>query len=371
MRRHACDPYPPSLMALHKNSAMSSMPALGATYRVRSWITTLLAELGWRNRDGKRYTGEQVRTTLEALAAAGQVVEHPQRQGGWRAPRHHSATYLALLQRAPANTPARRPAERGQQPLRRPLRHGLLAFRHHGTRLRRHAAGGVQRAGRASAGAAPPGLPLGHGMGRRAGACARRARRSPLRPDAPAAAGRALRENLILLNLHWVNPGHLPLLAMTEDLRRRALADPALAAVVRLTTLPARASRAPDAGRALRRGGARTGNHAPPGDADLDAGLPVWRAVAASYEAVHRFRSGDWAGCIAGVDAVQEVMRTLSGKRKALVSPSVGFSYVLAHCWPMPGRRPCRRHSSSARPKAASASPCWRPPGACSHWRSR
>ncbi|MEN9483392.1 MAG: hypothetical protein RJB37_1272, partial [Pseudomonadota bacterium] len=326
-------PTPPQLdgAAQEQRDVLHAL-ALGATYRVRSWITTLLAELGWRNRDGKRYTGEQVRTTLEALAAAGQVVEHPQRQGGWRVhPRHHSATYLALLQRAPANT--LRDALLNADSSRSAARFGT-AYWHFDTM---ELACAVTRLAVFSGQDAPALEPLRLGCrwGMEWDAVLERALHDVLDEVLfarmhPQLQAETLRENLILLNLHWVNPGHLPLLAMTEDLRRRALADPALAAVVRLTTLPiVQAEHLMLAGRFDEVAPALE-TMLQPGDADLDAGLPVWRAVAASYEAVHRFRSGDWAGCIAGVDAVQEVMRTLSGKRKALVSPPVGFSYVLA-----------------------------------------
>jgi superfamily II DNA or RNA helicase len=60
--------------------------ALGATHRPRTWIFTLLGDLGARDRDGRRYTSERVRESMHALATAGALVEHPQRPGFWRLP---------------------------------------------------------------------------------------------------------------------------------------------------------------------------------------------------------------------------------------------------------------------------------------------
>jgi len=319
--------------AAHEQRDVLQVLALGASYRVRTWVTTLLAELGWRNRDGKRYTGEQVRAALDALAASGRIAEHPQRQGHWHVhPQHYSATYLALLQRAPADT--LRAALLDADGSRSAARFGT-AYWHFDTM---ELACAVTRLAVFSGQDAPALEQLRQGCrwSMEWSAVLERALHDVLDEALftrmhPQLQAETLRENLVLLNLHWVNPGHLPLLAMTEDLRRRALADPALDAVVRLTTLPiVQAEHLMLAGRFDEVAPALETMLQPGEDADLDGGLPVWRAVAASYEAVHRFRCGDWAGCITGVDAVLDTMRTLSGKRKALVSPVVGFSYVLA-----------------------------------------
>ena len=58
--------------------------ALGALPRPRTWLYTLLAELGARDDQGRRYTSEHVRELMLALHAAGHIAEQPSRPGSWR-----------------------------------------------------------------------------------------------------------------------------------------------------------------------------------------------------------------------------------------------------------------------------------------------
>jgi len=74
--------------------------ALGATHRARTWICTLLGDLGARDGDGRRYTSERVRDCMHELHVAGALVEHPQRAGFWRlAPALDSAVLGWVLDR--------------------------------------------------------------------------------------------------------------------------------------------------------------------------------------------------------------------------------------------------------------------------------
>jgi superfamily II DNA or RNA helicase len=57
--------------------------ALGALPRPRTWLYTLLADLGARDDHGRRYTSEHVRDLMQALHAAGHITDQAHRPGSW------------------------------------------------------------------------------------------------------------------------------------------------------------------------------------------------------------------------------------------------------------------------------------------------
>jgi superfamily II DNA or RNA helicase len=71
--------------------------ALGAMHRTRTWIYTLLADLGARDGEGRRYTSERVRDRMDELRDAGLIVEHPHRPGFWRLTPELDNTMLAWV----------------------------------------------------------------------------------------------------------------------------------------------------------------------------------------------------------------------------------------------------------------------------------
>jgi len=74
--------------------------ALGATHRTRTWVTVMLREMGARNAQGNRYTGEQVRDLQRGLAEAGWLVEKPREEGYWQVhPKACSTVLLPLIDR--------------------------------------------------------------------------------------------------------------------------------------------------------------------------------------------------------------------------------------------------------------------------------
>jgi superfamily II DNA or RNA helicase len=76
---------PPDLRTANADQlAVMSAFAVGGTYRPRTWVYTLLGEIGARTSEGKRFTGERVREVLHELDDAGWIEEHRQRQGFWR-----------------------------------------------------------------------------------------------------------------------------------------------------------------------------------------------------------------------------------------------------------------------------------------------
>ena len=306
--------------------------ALGGASRPRTWVATLLADLGWRNRAGKRYTGEQVREAMTELAAAGAIVEHPHRVGQWRVhPQVFSTHYRALLQRDHPDT--LRDALLRTEGSTNTARIGTAYWRFDSLEL----ACAVTRLALFS-GQGPAQLEvLSHGCrwGMEWGDVLERALYDVLDEALftqlhPQLQAETLRESLNLLNHQWINPGHLPLLAMTEGLRQRAAADPALAALVRLTTLPlSQAEHLMLAGRFDEVAPALQTLQAP-SDHDTPAATLMWDAMARGFDAVRRLRTGDRAGGIAEVEGALDTLRTLTGKRKGLMPPTVGLPYVTA-----------------------------------------
>jgi superfamily II DNA or RNA helicase len=306
--------------------------ALGASYRVRTWVTTLLAEMGWRNRAGKRYTGEQVRDALTALAAAGTIVEHPQRQGYWRVnPQDHSAAYLGLLGRDDPDT--LRQALMRADGSRTAERFGTVHWHFDTLEL----ACAVTRLALFS-GQGPTQLDVlrqgcrwsmewEHVVERALHDVLDERLFAQLHPQLQA---ETLHQNLTLVNHQWVNPGHLPLLAMTEGLRQRASADPALGTLLRQTMLPlTHAEHLMLAGRFDEVVPVLQPMMQPPEGAD-HTGVPVCQAMTRALDAVRRLRTGDRAGGIAEVDTALDLLRALTGKRKGLLPPTVGLPYAMA-----------------------------------------
>jgi superfamily II DNA or RNA helicase len=79
--------------------------ALGWTPRPRSWILTVLGQLGWRTSQGKTYTQDTLRELIGQLREQGLLSETPRRQGYWALePALRSQAYLRLLER---ETPAK------------------------------------------------------------------------------------------------------------------------------------------------------------------------------------------------------------------------------------------------------------------------
>jgi superfamily II DNA or RNA helicase len=307
--------------------------ALGVTYRTRTWLTTLLAALAWRNRDGKRYTSEQVHTALQALAQAGLVGEHPHRFHHWRLqPEHTSAAYRALLQHSDPDT----------------LRHALFEADSSGSANRfgssywrfesLEMACAMTRLAVFS-GQGPAELePLRQGCrwGMEWGDVLERSLHDVLDEALfpllhPQLQAEVLREDLTLLNQQWVNPSRLPLRAMADTLRQRARRDPALQQILVQTALPVvHAEHLMLAGDCTDMAAVLAPVLQPCGDAELDAAIPLLQAAADGFDGVRQFQQGDWDGCIATVDAVQERLRLLSGKRKGLLPSSVGLPYAMA-----------------------------------------
>lgn len=293
----------------------------------------MLSELTWRNGDGKRYTGEQVREAMAALAADGRIVEHRQRIGHWRVnPAHHSATYLALLRRSDPDTlrTALLEAESSHSALRFSSAHwhfDSMEIACAVTRLALFSGQGPDQLERLQM-ACRWGMEWADVLDRALHDVLDEALFVHLHPQLQA---ETLQANLALLNHQWINPGRLPLLAMTEALRLRAATDPALAALVPRTALPiVQAEHLMLAGRFDDMAPVLQAMVEPSGFADADSKLPYWRTMRDTFEAVRLFRRGDWAACITGFDSALEALRLLSGKRKGLLPLSIAWAYPLS-----------------------------------------
>jgi superfamily II DNA or RNA helicase len=316
--------------------------ALGVSYRTRTWLNTLLAALAWRNRDGKRYTNDQLSAALTALAQAGLVGEHPHRLGHWRVqPGHASATYRALLQREA--TPHLLTALLQADDPHQAVRIGTPYWRFSNLEM----ACAVTRL-TAFSGQGPEmleALRTGCRWGMEWGDVLERALHDVLDEALfpllhPQLQAEVLQEHLTLLNQQWVNPSQLPLRAMAEALRQRARHDPALLQSLVQTALPVvHAEHLMLAGDFTDLADVLAPMLQPGGDAELGAHIPMLQAMADSFDSGRQFQQGDWDGCIATVDAVQERLRSLSGKRKGLVPATVGLPYAMAL---MAGSAPAR-----------------------------
>ncbi|WP_310463740.1 DEAD/DEAH box helicase [Sphaerotilus sp.] len=307
--------------------------ALSVSYRTRTWILTLLAELAWPNRDGKRCTGEQVRETMAALAAGGWIVEHPQRLGHWRVhPAHYSTAYLALLQRDDPDS--LRDALLNAESSRSATQFGTTHWYFENMEL----ACAVTRLAVFS-GQAPEQLErlrLACRWGMEWEAVLERSLHDVLDGDLfarmhPYLQAKTLREHFDLLVQRWANPGALPLLAMADALRQRAQTDPALDQAVRLSGLSlAQAEYLMLAGRFDDMAAVLQALVDPTGQPELASAIVIWRAMAKAFDAVRQFRRADWSGCIETMEMVLEALRLVSGKRKGLLPMPIAWAYPLA-----------------------------------------
>ena len=79
--------------------------ALGGALRTRTWVHDMLAALGAKNAEGKRYTADEVKGVIRELAAVGWLVEDRLRQGHWQvASKAFSAVFLRQIDQGDAPT---------------------------------------------------------------------------------------------------------------------------------------------------------------------------------------------------------------------------------------------------------------------------
>ena len=307
--------------------------ALGGSWRPRTWVQALVTELGWRNRDGKRYTGEQLREAMVTLAAEGRIAEHPHRKGHWRVdPAHYSRHYLAVLQRSDPDT--LRNALLQSDGRRSSLSFGSAHWYFDSmelacavTRLALFSGQGPEQLERLQL-ACRWGMEWADVVDRALHDVLDEALFARLHPQVQV---ESLHANLTLINHQWLNPGHLPLLAMTETLRQRADTDPVLQKLVRRRALPiVQAEHLMLIGRLDDMAPALQAMVEPSGLPGVDDHVPLWDTMRDAFEAVRLFRRGDWAACIASFDSVHERLRLLSGKRKGLLPLPIAWAYPLS-----------------------------------------
>jgi superfamily II DNA or RNA helicase len=299
--------------------------ALGATSRTRAW---LLSALSRRQASGRAFTAEALRLQLDALARQGWAAQHPARDGYWQVASERVGTaYLDLLASAP------------EERLRTALMQadGLSRSPFHGSSWwsfpNLDAACALTRltcfAGQPRAVVAR--LETGCGWGTDWAAVIERAVHDVL-DDAlltrlhPEMRVDVLDTQLDALVTRWVGSDRLDARAQAQALLAQSRQDPALQSLVGSSALPLRlaechllAGRWDDASAALSGDGTPAPDHPSP--------RSVMRHVVAGYRC---FRQGDWPGAITAFEAAMTGARTLSGKRKGLLPPSLGWSYPLA-----------------------------------------
>ncbi len=302
--------------------------ALGAMTRTRTWLLSLLSALQSRQASGRAFNAEALRTQLDALARQGWAVQHPARDGYWQVPAERAgAAYCSLLDSAPEER--LRAALMQADGLRRSPFHGSSWWSFPNldaacalTRLTCFA--GQPREVVAQ-------LESGCGWGTDWPGVIERAVHDVL--DAgllarlhPEMRVDVLSTQLAVLTTHWVASDRLDARAQAQILLDQARQDPALEPLVAGSPLPLLltechllAGRWADAAAAL-------SIYARPDTAHT----VVSDTMAQVIEGYRHFRQGDWPGAISAFEAAMAGARTLTGKRKGLLPPSLGWSYALA-----------------------------------------
>jgi superfamily II DNA or RNA helicase len=291
--------------------------ALGAVPRTRSWVHGWLGYVPQTDASGRRYTQEQVKTTLASLAQDGWLSEDPRRPGYWTlATARHGVAWLDLLAH-------RTPAE---------LRHSLALADDHGragvyaghrwpsleaaiARLRLEALLGQTLT---ELEAHKPLLPWGLEWERAVELAVFGAIDALLLPRLHCSLRvMVLADALVQLNGAWVAPAALDAAPLTADL------------LAQDTSPDTFGLRAMYAEYLVLSGPPAAQVHevlAPLAASDS----PGWQVAAQSMASMVPAVNGQWAEAEAAFDAAQAVMRKLTGKRRGLVPTTVGTWYVLA-----------------------------------------